>query len=153
METFAITFFFEVLALAFMVACLEMTFQMFMQKNMILYPWAVLLANIAKHNEVLRHLMRPMGRCRYCNSIWISFYVYVYFFGYNISVLLMFGLTTLFVKLLSDYVFKDVDANTGVDERYKIVYKQDTPWLAMMKSYGVLGAFYSTVYIVIPWLI
>ncbi len=153
METFTITFFFEVLALAFLVACLEMTFQMFMQKNMILYPWAVLLANIAKRNEVLRHLMRPMGRCRYCNSIWISFYVFVYFYEYHISVLLMFGLTTLFVKLLSDYVFKDVDAVTGVDEQYKIVYKQDTPWLAMMKSYGVLCAFYSVVYIVIPWLI
>lgn len=150
METFTMTFFFQILALAFLVACLEMTFQMFMQKNMILFPWAVLLANIAKHNEVLRHLMRPLGRCRYCNAVWIAFYVFVYFYGYHISVVLMLGLVTLFVQLLSDYVFTKVDAVSEVDADYQIVYKQSTPWLAMIKSYGVLGAFYSMVYIVIP---
>ena len=153
METLTFTFIGQLFFLAFAIACLEMMFQYFMSKNMILYPWAVLLAKISHSNGVLRHLMRPMGRCRYCNAIWIAFYVFVYFFGYSITVLLLFGLVTLFVRLLSTYVFADVDSVTPVDEFYGYKYPADTTWQQMMKGYAILGTFYLFMYVVVPLII
>jgi hypothetical protein len=153
METLTFTFCGQLIFLAFFVACLEMTFQYFMQPNMILYPWAVLIAKISHWHPIARHLMRPMGRCRYCNGIWISFYVFVFFFGYSITVLLMFGLVTLFIKLLSDYVFVKEFNPLAVDEKFNFTYAQDNTWQEMMKGYAILGAFYLFMYVGVPLII
>jgi hypothetical protein len=149
METLTFQFFGQLVVLAFLVACLEMAFQYFMMPNMILYPYAVLLAHFARKNGAFRHLARPLGRCKYCNSIWIGFYVFYYFFGYSITVLLLFGLIFLFVRLLSDYVFQNVDG-IMVDSVYGFEYPKDSTWQDMMKAYVVLGIFYTFMYLIFP---
>ena len=143
------TIIFQILILSVLVACLEMTFQMFMQPNMILYPYSVLLSAIARKGEVWRHLMRPLGRCRYCNAIWIMIYAYKYFFGFDVIILLAFGLTTLFVKLLTSYIFPDVDAASKTDEARGISYIIDTPHGAMLLSYIILGGFYVVTFLLL----
>jgi hypothetical protein len=150
-----------IVVLSFFVACLEMTFQYFMQPNMILFPYSVLLAKIASKGEVWRHLMRPLGRCRYCNAIWITFYSYKYLLHLDILVLLAFGVTTLFITVLSKYVFADIDSAspadkligadyTIYDENAEKVVTINTPYQAMLYSYVILGAFYAIVYFVVP---
>lgn len=143
---------FTIIALSLMVALLEMTFQYFMQPNMILYPYSALLSYIANKGEVWRHLMRPLGRCRYCNATWITFYAYKYALGLDLYVLFAFGMTTLFVNLLTKYVFSDVDPATKTDSAYGIEYNSDTPVKAMLYSYVILGVFYATVYLLLPLL-
>lgn len=157
-----------VVVLTFFIACLELMFQYFMQPNMILYPYSVLLSKIASKGEVWRHLMRPLGRCRFCNAIWITFYAYQHFYKLDLTVLLAFGLTTLFVQLLTKYVFKDVDPATKTDDERGVSYVIDviydengkkteiiknTPWQSMLISYLILGAFYAIVYLLIPYII
>lgn len=145
---------FTLILIGFLVACLELTFQMYMQPNMILYPYGVLLMKLSQKGEVMRHLMRPLGRCRYCNATWIAFYVYVYFYGYDLSVLLLVGITTLFVKILSDHSpFKDVDANGKIEALYGVAITGNTPPGSMLWAYLILAIFYANIYITIPLLI
>lgn len=171
---------FAILALlSLAVASLEMTFQYYMQPNMILYPYSVLLSWISAKGEVWRHLMRPLGRCRYCNGVWIFIYSYTYLTRYElipklqfiptiIVVLLGIGLLSVLITILGKYVFPDVDAAGKTDEERKVSYMielrdeetllpkmvmKNTPWQAMLKSYVLLGIFYSTVYVVIPYFI
>jgi hypothetical protein len=108
--------------------------------------------------------MRPLGRCRFCNAIWITFYAYEILYGLNIYVLFAFGATTFWVEVLSKYVFPDVasaertDKELGIDhtewddESMTMVMK-NTPWQAMLWSYLILGVFYFTIYVVIPYII
>lgn len=144
--------FLQLIVIAFFVACLEMAFQYFMHPNMILYPYAVLLSWIAQKGEIWRHLMRPLGRCRYCNGIWISFYVFKALFPYLIIqkfivVLLVFGLTAFFIRILSTYLFPEIDPAGKVDEARQVVFAHaNTPYQAMLKSYAILGSFYALVF-------
>jgi hypothetical protein len=138
-------------ALGFFSSCLAMVFQWFMMPNMILFPWAVLLAKGSRINEVWRHLMRPLGRCRYCNGTWISIYVYKHFFGFNIEVLFIIAATWFWIMIISDYIFTKVDPNEAVEKIYHFEeFKRPTPVIPMLKSYIILGAFYSMIYIGIP---
>jgi hypothetical protein len=106
---------------------------------MIFYPWAVLLAHISKKGEMWRHLMRPFGRCRYCNGIWITIYAFKLMFGVHWLILLALGSNFIFVWLLDHYVIPNVEPNTKVDTLYHIEFKHaQTPWQAMMRSYAVV---------------
>lgn len=149
---------------ALFIGTLEMMFQMYMQPNMILYPWSVLLAKISSKGETWRHLMRPLGRCRFCNAIWITFYAYWIVFGFDLPMMLLaFGLVTTSVELLGKYIFPTVDASGRTDAELGYSYMhfdadgnyvmKNTPWQNMLKSYVILGAFYFTVYVIIPILI
>lgn len=138
--------------LSLITAGLAMMFQVFQQPNMIFYPWAVLIAHIAKQGEIWRHLMRPFGRCRYCNGIWITIYAYKFLFGFNPLIILAIGLNFIFIWVLDYYVIIDIDPVKKVDKLHNITFKEEyTPWQAMMKSYVILGSFYSTIYIVLPY--
>jgi hypothetical protein len=139
--------------ISFITACLAMMFQVFQQPNMIAYPWAVLLMRISQKGEIWRHLMRPFGRCRYCNGVWITIYAYKYVFGFNLLILFAMGLNFFFVWVLDHYVIKDIDPNLKVEAIYKVQFGPPTPWQAMMKSYAILGTFYALIYIVLPILI
>jgi hypothetical protein len=137
--------------IGFLTASLAMMFQVFQQPNMIFYPWAVLLAHISKKGEMWRHLMRPFGRCRYCNGIWITIYAFKLMFGVHWLILLALGSNFIFVWLLDHYVIPNVEPNTKVDTLYHIEFKHaQTPWQAMMRSYAVLGIFYAFIYIALP---
>jgi hypothetical protein len=136
--------------ISFITACLAMMFQVFQQPNMIAYPWAVLLMRISQKGEVWRHLMRPFGRCRYCNGIWITIYAYKYVFGFNLLILFAMGLNFFFIWVLDHYVIKDIDPNDRVETIYNVQFGPPTPWQAMIASYTVLGSFYAVIYIVIP---
>jgi hypothetical protein len=141
--------------LGFFSAGLGMVFQSFMQPNMIFYPWAVFLMKLSRINEVWRHITRPLGRCRYCNGTWISIYIYQYFFKtFDIQILLIIVPTWFWLKIFSDYMFPDIDANGKVEAIYKINVSElpPTPVVPMLKSYVILGSFYSMVYIGIPFL-
>jgi hypothetical protein len=144
METLTIDvliFYTALIFVGFFIACLELAFQYFMMPNMILYPWAVLLSRISRKNEIFRHLMRPFGRCRYCNCTWISVYCYFILFGYNIQILFLVGISFFFLKILSaTSAFVNINA-IKVDEVEGVKYAIDTPWQAMMKSYVILGLF------------
>lgn len=147
METTTLIFYASLIFIGFFVASLELAFQYFMMPNMILYPWAVLLSKISRINEPLRHLMRPMGRCRYCNATWIAMYAYFFLFGHDLSVLFLIGTTFFWLKVLSELKpFAEIDG-TKVDEVRGITYATATPWQAMLKSYVILGAFYAFMYI------
>lgn len=167
MET--IKFVFELMLLAMGVASLELAFQMFMRPNGILYPYSHLLLRLALKNEVLRHITRPLGRCRYCNATWIAFYVYVYFYGYELPVLLMVGFTYVTLYVLSETFFRNVDPNAEVEAEYISMYAYsdeyeydingkpsligitgNTPVIPMLWAYLILGLFYSIIYVVIP---
>ena len=167
MET--IKFVFELMLLAIGVASLELAFQMFMRPNGILYPYSHLLLRLALKNEVLRHITRLLGRCRYGNAIWIAFYVYVYFYGYELPVLLMVGFTYVILYILSETFFKDVDPNAEVEAEYMYTYADSdeyeygltgkpylinisgtTSVIPMLWAYLILGLFYSIIYVVIP---
>lgn len=133
---------------------IEMMFQYFMQRNMILYPWAILLAKIASINEPLRHLMRPFGRCRFCNSIWICMYTYIYIIGFNPLILFAFAFNFMTVWLLTKYVFPLVEPSEDADEDLQIEHKyQYTPWQAMLKTYAIMGVGYAIIYGIIPLIV
>ena len=135
-------------------AIIGMMFQYFMQPNMILYPWAVLLAKIASKGEVWRHLMRPLGRCRFCNSIWICMYTYLYFIPLSPIILFAFAFNFMGVWALSKYVFPAVEPSTEVDKISKIRFEQEhTPWQAMMKTYAIMGFGYLIMYGIIPLIV
>ena len=141
------------LFLGFFVAGLGMVFQFFMTPNMIFYPWAVLLMKIARKGEIWRHLMRPLGRCRYCNSTWIAIYVYKsrYFFGsLDLRVLVLIAATWIWLKLFSDYIFRHIEPNEKVEAIYGLHDLPPTPAVPMLKAYMILAVFYSMIYIVIP---
>ncbi len=144
-------FFFQVLIIGIFAACLEMAFQMFMQPNMFLYPWSVFIMNLAHRNEVWRHLTRVLGRCRYCNGTWVGIYIYLYFFPFDLRVLLVIGITFLLIRILTD-LFTDIDPVGKTEALYN--YDSDslapTPIKPMLQTYVIMGAFYSIVYIVIP---
>lgn len=141
----------QLIILGFVIAALEMFFQRCMLPNNILYPYGVLLSTLAWQGEIWRHLARPLGRCRYCNSAWISFYVYAFLYGYSLPVLLLMGLTAFFVAILSELaMFKEIDPVDKIDGYYDREYGKDTPWQSMMWSYLILGGFYVTIYVVIP---
>ena len=154
--------FLTIIVFSMFVGLLEMMFQYFLQPNMILYPYSVLLSKLSSKSEVLRHLMRPLGR--FCNAIWITFYSYNYIFGFDIYVLFAFGMTTFWVEVLGKYVFKEVDsagktdAEEGVsymewDEESMSMKMRNTPWQSMLWSYLILASFYAVIYIIIPILV
>jgi hypothetical protein len=135
-------------------ALIGMMFQYFMETNMILYPWAVFLSWLAEKNEVLRHLTRPFGRCRFCNSIWICAYAYMYIIGLNPLILFAFAFNFIGVWFLSNYVFKATDPTSAVDKIRKVQFKHEyTPWQAMLKTYAIIGFGYSIIYGVIPFIV
>jgi hypothetical protein len=145
-------------SLGFFVAGLGMVFQWFMMPNMIFYPWAVLLMKASRINEVWRHITRPLGRCRYCNSTWIAIYVYKnkYIFGsLDVKVLFVIAATWFWLKIFTDYVFKDVDPNGKVEALFGFDSSilPPTPVIPMLKTYLILGTFYFMIYIGIPVLI
>lgn len=144
--------FFGVITIIFIIAIISslmgMMFQKFMEPNMIAFPWAVLLFKIAKKGEIWRHLMRPLGRCRYCNSIWIMMFIFKYIFGLHIFIFLSMGLTFGLVYFWDTYVMKDIDPNGKVEKIYNYEWEiKFTPWQAMMKSYIILICPYVIVYI------
>lgn len=178
METllFFFSFIMVLIMISFLVACLEMTFQLYMQPNMILYPYSVFLSWFTEKGEVFRHLARPLGRCRFCNGTWIMIYTFIYLTKFNILPKVSFiptiiliglsvGLTAFFINVLMQTAFKGVDPVTMTDkergmnryEKYIMESNQVvltfTPWQAMMKSYGVLAVFYGSIYIFIPYLL
>ena len=147
MHTFDLSFFLELIALGFIIACLELCFQYFMCKNMIFYPYAVLLSWTAFQNQTLNHLTRPLGRCRYCNAVWIAFYVYQYIYGTNIMVLFLFAIAFFFIWILSSTLFKGINPSDYVDKKNNRSYTESTSWQAMLKSYVILLNFYALVYL------
>lgn len=145
MET--IIFYTELIFVGFFIAGLELAFQYFMMQNMILYPYAVLLSRISRINEPLRHLMRPLGRCRYCNATWVAIYAYFILYGYNIKVLFLISIVFLWLKILSELnPFKNIDG-VKVDEIEQVTFGGETPWQSMMISYLILGSFYALIYL------
>lgn len=148
----------ELLLIVFLIgsitAIVEIMFQYFMQPNMILYPWAVLLAKIASKGEMWRHLMRPFGRCRFCNGIWICMYTYIYILGLNPLILFAFAFNFAGVYLLGKYVFPFLDPAENVDKELKIKFEHaNTPWQDMLKTYAIMGFSYSIIYGVIPFIV
>ena len=142
-----------VFVLSFMTACVAMMFQYFMMPNMIAFPWAVLLMRISQKGEIWRHLMRPLGRCRFCNGIWITMYAYMYFRKLEAIMVLAMGLNFFFIWILSRYVIMEVDPNERVEEIFKVEWKvKHTPYQAMLKSYAIIGAGYIIMYGIIPLL-
>jgi hypothetical protein len=139
-----------IIVVSFITACLAMMFQVFQQPNMIAYPWAVLLMRISQKGEIWRHLMRPFGRCRYCNGIWITIYGFKLLFGIHWLLICAMGLNFFFVWVLDHHVIPDINPNDKVETIYNVHFGPPTPWQAMMKSYAVLGSFYAVIYIVLP---
>ena len=136
--------------LGIITATIEMMFQYFMLENMILFPYGILLAKIASKGEIWRHLMRPLGRCRYCNGIWITIYTYLFFFEFSPIILIAMATNFISIWLYSNFVFQDVDAASVADHHIKVKYQYPTPWPAMLKSYIILGIAYSIIYGIIP---
>lgn len=135
-----------IVSLSILTACLAMTYQIFMLPNMIFYPVAVGLGHLANINQMWNHISRPLGRCRYCNAIWIGSFAFSYKFGHTIFLLLFFGMIPIFVFLLSKYVFPKVDPNKKVDKKYGFSYTSRTPWPDMLKSYVIIGSFYLVIF-------
>jgi hypothetical protein len=152
MET--IIYFTLVLIIGFFAAMLELAFQAFMQPNMVFYPWAVFLMKLSQKHEILRHLTRILGRCRYCNGTWIGIYAYLYFFPFDLRILFVIGITFMFIRLYTQYLFTDIDANGKVEALFG--WSSDdlepTPVKPMLQTYVIMGCFYSTVYLVIPYI-
>lgn len=136
--------------LAALVACLEMAFQFFMMPNMILYPYGVLLSKLSHVNNVFRHLASPLGRCPYCNGTWVAFYVYKYFYGVSLPVLLLIGVTMLFVYLLQKHIFFKVEPAYRIDSKlYGVKYAQEMEDIGvadMLYAYLILIAVYAVIY-------
>jgi hypothetical protein len=154
-----------VLLIGFMAACLGMCFQRFMEKNMIFFPWAVFIAWLSMKGEVWRHLTRPLGRCRYCNSTYIALYgFYLLVYPYmdlpdKMKILCMFlsvGITFFFIKIFTDYLFPDIDPNGDAEKYLELVSKiekmKPTPVRPMLWSYLVIASVYGFFYIVIPFM-
>ena len=143
----------ELLLLGFVVATLEMAFQHFMMPNMFFYPYAVLLSKIASKGDVWRHLTSPFGRCPYCNSTWIAFYTFQYFYDLKLTVLLLFGTTYIFVYLMKTYIFHMIDPAMSVDSIYDRKYEFVIEPIPMLYTYLILGFGYFMVYVGVPFAI
>ena len=131
-----------------------MMFQYFMMPNMILFPYAILLSKIASKGEIWRHLMRPLGRCRYCNSIWICMYAYIYIIGFNPLILFAFAFNFLTVYAFSNYIMPNLDPSAEADKTTKVVFGyKNTPWQAMLKTYAIMGFGYAIIYGIIPLIV
>lgn len=149
-----------ILVLSICTALIEMMFQYFMQPNMILYPWAVLLSKIASKGEHWRHIMRPLGRCRYCNSVWITMYSFLYIFHSAfvlqtiLWLLVALGINFFSLHMLTNHIIPHIEPNERVDQILKIEFKHPfTPHMSMLKAYGIMGIGYAIIYGVIPLLV
>ena len=139
---------------AILSAFAAMMFQWFQQPNMIFWPWAILLSKISSKGEMWRHLMRPLGRCRYCNGIWITMYAFIYIFGFNLLILLAMAMNYMSIYLLSTYVITNLDPAAQADKHLKIQFEHaNTPWQDMLKTYAIMGAGYSIIYGIIPLIV
>lgn len=155
---FNLFYYFAIVAiLGLFVAALELAYQCFMEPNMFFYPWAVLLHKLARKNQILAHLTRVLGRCRYCNATWVGIYAYLYLgFDLDLKILFVIASVFFFLKILTAWsIFDDIAPNRKVAEIYdkKEVKMPPTPPIPMLWAYLIMGIIYSIIYIVIPYLI
>lgn len=96
---------------AFLAACLELTFQEYMQKDMIFEKYGMWLACLFLRKSWQRKLAMVLGYCRFCNGFWTAVGVYLlYYRSFNWWMILLFcGLNYLFLKLLSLIISKLMD--------------------------------------------
>lgn len=149
-------YFGTIIVLGFFAGCLALAFQWFMHPNMIFYPYGVLLFKLSLKGQVLRHLCRALGMCRFCNGTWIGIYMYLYYYPLDIRVLFVIGITFLFLYSLSER-FKDIDPYTAIGKKLNvdIAAIKDTPISSMLWTYLIIASVYSIIYLLIPrlWVI
>lgn len=119
-------FFIQIILLSMMIASLGHAFQKFLKPGQIFNWWAIWLINmnelakkkrkvlicLGKGNYIdvernqrlpvrlIAWLSKPLGLCLYCNSTWISIFVFILTFGLKWELILCIGMTYLFVIVI-----------------------------------------------------
>ena len=88
--------------LAFCCAALELSFQEYMKKGMILRFWSNWMFKLAHKGSWAKKLSMALGACMWCNGFWMAVIIYVLHYN-DISwrILLFTGLSFLFLKLFT----------------------------------------------------
>ncbi len=97
--------------LCLMIASLGLLFQECMEPGMIFrryYLWLTYhwIRNWRKKDRWKRWLLKPLGMCVYCNTVWVAIFYYLYRFGFNVEILLFLGLVYTWIKILKR-IFSD----------------------------------------------
>ena len=87
------------LILGFIVATLGLCFEHFMKPNMIFNGYYKWLERKARKSKFWKHITKPLGLCVYCNSSWIAIGVFIYYFKFNITILLFIGIVWFFIDI------------------------------------------------------
>ena len=82
--------------LSFLLACLEISYQIYMENNMILQPWRKRVLN-----KLPKKIGLILGICPFCNGFWIAIIGYFITFQPSIDILLFTGFNAICILILS----------------------------------------------------
>lgn len=87
-----------IFVLAFLSACLEVSFQIYMEKYMILDYYGRFLHWMSK--GYFKSLSYILGYCIFCNGFWLSVVIYYLYFGHlSVTTLLFTGLNAVILRI------------------------------------------------------
>jgi hypothetical protein len=89
------------LIISFLAACIEIMFQGFMEREMILEPYYELLKKLYKSCSFGKWISKPLGLCRFCHGFWIALFIYFIYFNLSFNLLLYLGFNFLCIKLMT----------------------------------------------------
>ena len=88
--------------LSFLSACLEMSFQEYLQPSMIFEKYGYFLNFLYDKPGIRRKLSQLLGLCVFCNGFWVAVGIYeVYYKDFSLTILLFTGINYVFIKILS----------------------------------------------------
>jgi hypothetical protein len=88
--------------LSFITACLELSFDEYMGKDMIFVKYKMFLQRLYQKKGLYRKLSMILGMCPFCNGLWVAVIFYVlYYKEISLLILLFTGLNYFWIKLLS----------------------------------------------------
>jgi hypothetical protein len=89
------------LILAFLTACLEISFHAYMDENMVLRPYRSLLKKLYYSGKFGAWLSLPLGLCKYCHGFWLAVIVYlIYYRHLSLMIFLFTGFNYVCIKVI-----------------------------------------------------
>jgi hypothetical protein len=96
----------KLLLISFLAACVEIMFQEYMTREMILEPYFNILKKLYRSGKFGKWISKPLGLCRFCHGFWIALFIYFLYFKLNTNLLLYLGFNLICIKSITLIIIK-----------------------------------------------